>query len=65
MAKHTPAEIYKDVACAVIARLSSLGDEKIGRGDAAADQREAAHVRATARMFYDEIAEEMELLDTE
>ena len=59
MAKQTPAEIFKDVACAVIQR----GLAPIGHGDIVSDQREARYVRAAAKAMYDEIIDEMNVLD--
>lgn len=63
MTKQTPAEIYKDIACAVI--VSGLGHPdrwRIGQGDQAADEHAARQIRAAAKTIYKEVSEEMVLL---
>lgn len=60
MAKQTPAEVYLQVACAVIA---STDRRYLGHGDVVADVREAEYVRAAAKAMYEEIIDEMNILD--
>lgn len=55
--KPAPAEVYLQVACAVIADIGQLG-----KGDHQGDERRARQIRKAAKAIYKEVSEEMDVL---
>lgn len=62
MTELTPAEVYKDIVCAVTTGVFAYG--YAGQWEKNVDQGMARKIRVMAKMIYDEVGSELDVLLT-